>query len=191
MDWNGVPDSAQGRLNVSVWHDVVQENSEKATAELPSNENGDPLGKIVTIWHNYKNLDQKDEIVTFTHANMAAATAALISTLPLRQRFSSADLVLPASSFHIPYVLCQTLAALYTHTSLAITSVAEPGVDLTLATRSVSPTVIITSAETMAALHKKETAGITSVVPEIRKIHPSSNNVRRPNANRTAYYSDS
>ena len=168
MDWNGVPDAAQGRLNVSVWHDVVQENQGKASGELPTNENGDAPGNVISVWQS-KQLDSKPEIVTFTQKNMVSAISALISALPLRQRLSSADLVLPASSFHIPYVLCQTMAALFMHTSLAINSVAEPGVDLTLATRSISPTVIIASAETMAALHAKETAGMNSAAQRLGK----------------------
>lgn len=168
MDWNGVPDSAQGRLSVSVWHDVVDEQKETAAGELPTNENGDTPGDIVTIWESSQ-LDAKPEIMTFTQRNMVSAISALITALPLRQRFSSADLVLPASSFRITYVFCQTMAALFQHTSLAITSVAEPGVDLALATRSVAPTVIIASAETMAALHTKEIAGITSAVHKLGK----------------------
>ena len=168
MDWNGVPDSAQGRLNVSVWHDVVQENQSTASGDLPTNETGDAPSDVITIWQP-KQMDAKPFIVPFTQSNLVSAIAALITALPLRQRLSSVDLFLPASSFPIPYVFCQTMAALYTHASLAITSVAEPGVELSLATRSVAPTVIVASAETLAALHSKEIAGITSAVQEVGK----------------------
>lgn len=168
MDWNGVPDAAQGRLNVSVWHDIVEENKSQATSELPTNDEGDRPAEIVTVWQP-ANVTDKPDIVTFTHGNMVAATSALISTLPTRQRFSSADLVLPASSFHLPYVLCQTFAALFQHASLVITSVAAPGVDLSLATRGVSPTVIIASAETMAALHQRESSGMTYMAEKVGK----------------------
>ena len=164
MDWNGVPDAASDRLSVSVWHDVVEENQSKATSTLPSNEDGDKPPGVISVWQNIKDLNQTPQLTTFTDANLVAATSALISALPLRQRLSPADLVLPASSFNYPYVLCQTLAALFMHSSVAITSVAEPGVDLALATRGVSPTVVIASAETMASLHARETANVTSVV---------------------------
>lgn len=155
MDWNGAPDSAKDRMKVSVWHDVVEEQQPKvANAELPANET---LGEVVSAWQS-RTLDSKPEIVSFSHGNFVSAIASLISTLPLRQRLSPADLVLPASSFNIPYVLCQTLASLYQHASIAITSIAEPGVDLALATRGVKPTVIIASAESMAALHQQSTS---------------------------------
>lgn len=160
MDWNGVPDGAEGHLSVNVWHDVVEENRAKASTELPGNEGTTPEDVIV-VWQSAK-PDLKSEIVTLTQANLVAATAALISAVPLRQRFTPEDLVLPADTFTHSYVLCQTFAALFTHASLAINSVAMPGVDLALARRGVAPTVIIASAETMAKLHQQETAGINS-----------------------------
>lgn len=169
MDWNGVPDSAEGRLSAGVWHDIVEENISTATADLPSNDMGDAPGSIVTIWQNIHDLSLPPTITTFTHANFTSAIAALISALPLRQRFGPSDLVLPASSFNIPYVLCQTFAALFTHASISITSVAEPGVDLALARRGIRPTVIIASAETMAKLHALETKDISSMIQKVSK----------------------
>ncbi|KAF7194921.1 Long-chain-fatty-acid--CoA ligase 3 [Pseudocercospora fuligena] len=161
MDWNGVPDEAAGRLVVSVWHDVVEDNKATATTELPSNDTGDAPGDIVTVWQP-SDPAILPQIVPFTQTNIVAAIAALVTAIPMRQRLSSADLVLPADTFTHSYVLCQTLAALYMHCSVAITSVAAPGVDLQLARRGVAPTVIIASAETMAKLHQQETAGISS-----------------------------
>ena len=70
-------------------------------------------------------------------------------------------------------MLCQTLAALYSHASLAITSVAEPGVDLALASRGVSPTVIISSAETLRSLHDAETAGISNALQKFAHVSQS------------------
>jgi acyl-CoA synthetase (AMP-forming)/AMP-acid ligase II len=168
MDWHGVPESAQNRLTVSVWHDVVEETQATAGADLPTNETGNKPEEVITIWQP-TDISHPPEIVPFTQRNIVSAIAALISALPLRQRLSSADLVLPANSFHIPYVLCQTLAALYQHASLAITSVAQPGVDLSSATRSISPTVIIASAETLATMHAKETADVTSAAQRLGK----------------------
>ena len=168
MDWNGTPDFAQDHLTVSVWHDIVAEHKSSATAKLPTNATGEKPGDLIACWQP-TDPQIKPEIVTFTQSNLVSATAALISALPLRQRFTSADLVLPADSFTHTYVLLQTFAALFTHASVAINSVAGPGVDLTLASRSVSPTVIIASAETMAAMHNKETAGVTSAVQKVGK----------------------
>ena len=173
MDWNGTPDFAQHRLTVSVWHDIVQENSSKASSQLPTNDDGAKPGDVVVVWQNYQHISAKPEIATFTQQNLVSAISALITTLPLRQRLSPSDLVLPASSFNVPYVLCQTLAALYQHSSLAITSVAEPGVDLALTTRGIAPTVIIASAETMAKLHKQEISGMTSSIQRFGKFTQS------------------
>lgn len=171
MDWNGVPDSAQARLSVSVWHDVVEDDMGKASGKLPAANDGAKPGDVITIWQG-KDLN-KSEIVTFSQRNLVSGIGALVTALPARQRLNAADLVLPASSFPIPYVLCQTMAALYQHSSLAITSVAEPGVDLSLATRSVAPTVVIASAETMAALHHKDTAALSGLLQKYGKFSQS------------------
>jgi hypothetical protein len=103
--------------------------------------------------------------------NMVAAIAALISALPLGQRLGPSDLVLPADSFSHSYVLCLTMAALFSHSSLAINSVAGPGIDLDLATRGVSPTVIISSSQTLAKLHKSRMSGASSGMQKL--VHSS------------------
>ncbi|KAK4888434.1 hypothetical protein LTR27_012657 [Elasticomyces elasticus] len=168
MDWNGSPGAASGTLKVSVWHDVVASKMSTASPDLPTNEEGEAPADLISVWQP-TDPNQQPEIVTFTHRNLVAATAALISALPLRQRLTSADMVLPAASLTHTYVLCQTFAALFTHASLALTSVAGPGVELAKATRGVSPTVIIASPETLAAMHQKETAGITSAAQRVGK----------------------
>lgn len=173
MDWSGIPESASGRLTVSVWHDVVDEAKDTASADLPSNEQGEKPGDLIAVWQPTTAQDAQADIVTFTQGNLVAAISALISALPLRQRFTPADLVLPADTFTHTYILCQTLAALFTHASLAINSVASPGIDLALASRSVSPTVILASAETMAALHAKETAGISTNLQKLGQYNQS------------------
>ncbi|KAI5365519.1 putative AMP-dependent synthetase/ligase, ANL domain-containing protein [Septoria linicola] len=167
MDWNGVPDNAQARLRFSVWHDVVDENKSAAT-ELPSNEDSDKPGEVVFVWQPTV-PDLKPQIVALSQGNIVAATAALITAIPLRQRLSSADLVLPVDTFTYSYVLCQTFAALFMHASLAINSVATAGVDLALARRGVAPTVIIAGAETLAKLHQQETGAVSSGLQKFGK----------------------
>ncbi|KAI7652532.1 acetyl-CoA synthetase-like protein, partial [Hortaea werneckii] len=153
VDWNGGPTNSKNNLNVSVWHELVESApSSIATAPLPANQAGEQLGNIITVWQP-ADPQSKPEITTFTHANLISATAALITALPLRQRIVPSDLLLPADSFTNSYILCQTLAALYLHANLAITSVAGPGVDLHLATRSIAPTIILASPETLIKLH--------------------------------------
>lgn len=168
MDWNGVPSQASDRLTVSVWHDIVEEKKASATSSLPANTPDEKLPNLVSIWQPTDN-QSKPTITSFTQANIVAATASLITAIPLRQRLTPSDLVLPADHFSHTYILCNTFAALFAHTSLAINSVAAPGVDLTLASRSVSPTVILASAESLAARYNHETAGMTSAVQKFGK----------------------
>lgn len=168
MDWSGKPDAAQGRLNVAVWHDVVAQKASDPDAKVLLPADSVTPEPVVIVWQHVDPA-VKPEIVTFTHANLVAAIAALTSAIPLRQRFTSADLVLPADTLTHSYVLCLTLAALFMHASVAINSVAVPGVELALARRGVAPTVIIASAETLAELHKRETAGITSLAQNFGK----------------------
>lgn len=54
------------------------------------------------------------------------------------------------------------MAALFSHSTVIINSVAGPGIDLTLATRSIAPTVTVISAETAVKLHSTTTQTITS-----------------------------
>lgn len=161
MDWTGVPDSAQSRLSISVWNDILEDASKSATSALPTNDTVEKPSNVITIWQP-ADLSAKPIVTTFTQSNIVSAVAALITSLPLRQRINAADLVLPADSFNRSYVLCWTLAALFTHASLAISSVAGPKAPLAAATRSISPTIIIASSETMSSLHAETTAKITS-----------------------------
>jgi acyl-CoA synthetase (AMP-forming)/AMP-acid ligase II len=160
MDWSGQPNGAQGKLKVAVWHELVADST--GPVELPTNAEGKTPTDVTIVWQS-TDPAVKPEIVNFTQENLVSAIAALISAVPLRQRLSPADLVLTADSFTHSYALCQTLAALFMHSSIVINSVAVPGVDLALAQRGAAPTVIIASAETMATLHRKETAGVTSL----------------------------
>lgn len=93
---------------------------------------------------------------------MVAAIAALISALPLRQRLGPPDIVLPADAFSHSYVLCLTMAALFSHSSLSINSVAGTGVELALASRGVAPTVIVASSQSLSKLHQNHISGGSS-----------------------------
>lgn len=87
--------------------------------------------------------------------NIVAGVSALISCLPAQQRFNPSDLLLPVDSLHAIYPLSLTLAALHSHASVALNSVAGPGSDLDLTTRTVAPTIIVASAETISRYHAK------------------------------------
>jgi len=164
MDWSGQPKAAEGKLKVGVWHEMTAEST--GDIQLPTNADGKTPTDVTVVWQ-HTDPAVKPEIVNFTHENLVSAIAALISAVPLRQRLSPADLVLPADSFTHSYALCMTLGALFMHASIVINSVAVPGVDLALARRGAAPTVIIASAETLAALHRQETAGVTSLAQNL------------------------
>ncbi|KAK6439421.1 hypothetical protein LTR95_004369 [Oleoguttula sp. CCFEE 5521] len=163
MDWKSTPEAVQGKLTVEAWHVILQDQGEWEKVEMPRYSKTDPKKGVVAVYQP-SDVTKEATITTFTSANIIAAVSGLLNSLPLRQRLSPADLVLPADSFNSSYTLCWTLAALYTHTSLAITSVASAGVDFSTVSRSVSPTVVVASAATMAGLHEKEPSGITSKV---------------------------
>ncbi|KAL2354661.1 hypothetical protein BJ546DRAFT_975518 [Cryomyces antarcticus] len=160
MDWHQKPEGTGNRVGVSVWHDLVLDQKRATSVELPTNEQGSKPANITTIWQ--KKQGAMGEVVEFTQQNMVAAIAAQISALPARQRMSPSDLFLPADAFTHAYVLTLTLAALFSHASIAITSVASPGVDLSLVTRNVAPTIIVASAETAASLHSATHSTATS-----------------------------
>jgi hypothetical protein len=155
MDWTEIPEGLGGSIDVSVWHETIQDHQGDPPAfpDLKSNE----LGKIVTLW-DYDALQSgskapTSEVVEFTHANFVAAIGALIAAIPLGARLNSTDLFFSADSYTGSYTLCQTFAALFCGASLAITSVAGPSADLTFAAKRISPTVVVVSAQSAADLH--------------------------------------
>lgn len=75
--------------------------------------------------------------------------AGLLATLPRGQPLSHADTLLPTSSLTTPYTLCWALGALYNNASLALTSVAGPGVDLFASLASFQPTILVTAPGTL------------------------------------------
>ncbi|KAH9882670.1 hypothetical protein J1614_000906 [Plenodomus biglobosus] len=158
MDWSEVPEGIGGKIDVSVWHELVQEHKASADIQLP--ENKDKAPSIAFLWQ--ETVGKPAEIVDFTQQNLTAAVGALITALPAAHRLNASDTFLPADAFTNSYCLCLTLAALFSHATVIINSVAGPGVDLTLASRSIAPTVTVISAETAAKLHSATNISITS-----------------------------
>lgn len=155
MDWNEVPEGIGGKIDVSVWHQLVQDQKNGSTT-LPADTDKAP--NVVFLWQ--EGVGKSAEVVEFTQQNLSAATGALISALPGPHRFSASDTFLPADVFSNSYSLCLTLAALYCHSTVIVNSVAGPGVDLTLASRSIAPTIAVVSAESAAKLHSNTTTSI-------------------------------
>lgn len=169
MDWTEVPEGLGGSIDVSVWHELVQDHSGDAPPfpELKS----DQLGKIITLWDSESlqsgTKSPTNEVVEFTHGNFVAAIASLLAALPARQRLNAHDLFLSADSFTNSYALCLTLGALFSGASLAITSVAGPNADLTFAAKRIAPTVVVTSAQSAAELHAASAPKVKSGIPKL------------------------
>ncbi|KAL1593040.1 hypothetical protein SLS59_009510 [Nothophoma quercina] len=153
MDWSEVPEGIGGKVDVSVWHELVQDS--KHTEDVLPSDAGKAPG-VVFLWQEA--VGKPAEVVEFTQQNIAAAVGSLITSLPTAQRFSASDTFLPADTFTNSYCLCLTLAALFSHSTVIINSVAGPGVDLALATRSLAPTIVVASAETVAKVHNTTAA---------------------------------
>ncbi|KAI9712383.1 MAG: hypothetical protein M1820_001596 [Bogoriella megaspora] len=158
MDWNQVPEGAGGKLEVAVWHDLVQDQQNAAPSHLQDNKSGASPGHVISV---YQKTGGQEEIVEFTQENIVSAVGATISALYPRERINPSDLLLPADSLTETYCLTHTLAALFSHASVAINSVAGPGVDLALASRSIAPTIVVASAESAAKLHSTSSEPIT------------------------------
>ncbi|EON69380.1 hypothetical protein W97_08640 [Coniosporium apollinis CBS 100218] len=164
VGWGDVPESIGRKIGVSVWHELVKENRNSA-AELPTVESGQKPGNIVAVWQGRTGAE--NQVVEFTQGNMVAAVAALIYALPSTQRMNPSDLFLPVDSLTHTYTLALTLAALFCRATVAINSVAGPGVQISLAARTIAPTIIAASAETAAKLHSDTS---TSVVGSMKKL---------------------
>jgi AMP-binding enzyme len=157
MDWTEVPAGLGGKVDVSVWHELVQDHSGSSPPpELKASE----LGTITVVWQS-ENL-KPGELVEFTHANFIAAVASLLVALPFVERLVPSDLVLPADSLTNAYCLSQTLVALWSGASIVLCSVAGPEADLTFATSQISPTVVIVTAESAAKLHTDSSPAVQS-----------------------------
>lgn len=156
MDWNEVPQGAGGSVNVSTWQDIINDSPVDAGKELPPLE-GQKEPRDVTIFWQSK-PGQQEEMVRFTSANLISAIAAQLFAVPTAHRLGPSDLFLPADSLANTHTLVLTLAALFSNASVAFNSVASQADDFTVATRGVSPTVVVATPAALLKTHKEATA---------------------------------
>lgn len=97
-----------------------------------------------------------------------AAIAAQLSVLPRSHRLGPADLVLPLESLSNIWALTVVLAALFSNSSLALTSVTAHKAKYDIALRTVSPTVVIAPTQTMTKAYHDWKAAASSVPQKIR-----------------------
>ncbi|KAI9777246.1 MAG: hypothetical protein M1839_008976 [Geoglossum umbratile] len=159
MDWNEVPEGIGGQAGVGVWHEIVEEKKATVSPTLPDNAEHEPLKDLVSIWHGEK--DDVGEVVEFTQKNLVAAIGSIISSLPKNRRFNSSDLLLPVESLSVIYPLTLTFAALFSGASIVLNSAVSQKTDIDLATRSVSPTIVVASAEIITRSISKTRSGMT------------------------------
>ena len=81
--------------------------------------------------------------------NLVAAVAAQMFSLPKNERLGTTDVVLPLTPIADQYTLVLALAALYSNSSLALTSVSGHTVEYSAAFRGIAPTVIVATSPTM------------------------------------------
>lgn len=160
MDWTEVPEDVGGKIEVSVWHELVKDaqNGTDLPTDLKS-------GNIVTL--SWQAKSSSYEVVEFTQKNLAAAVGALVTALPPSQRFNPSDLFLPADSLTDTYTLCLTLAALFQHATVALNSVAGPDVNIADCSRSIAPTVIVASASAGVTLYETHGKNVTGMLTKM------------------------
>ncbi|KAL9001783.1 MAG: hypothetical protein Q9188_005257 [Gyalolechia gomerana] len=149
MEWNEVPEGAGGKAEIAVWHDIFEEKRSLVSTDLPTDNPEKPPTNITVISENPSNLSTGFKVVEFTQQDVAASVSAQISALPRPHRFKPSDLLISLAPLCLMYPLTVTLAALYSNTSLALTSVSGEGAPYEAAFRSCKPTVVIASPGTV------------------------------------------
>lgn len=146
LDWSEVPEGAGGSVSVTTWRDIVDVD---VRAELPG-KTEEPAGDVVLFWAAGAKGGPY-EMVRFTQANLVAGVSGQLAGLPAKERLDASDLFLAADSLAHSHTLTLTLAALFSHASVALNSVAEQALDLELATVGIAPTVVTASPGTLLA----------------------------------------
>ncbi|KAI1746526.1 hypothetical protein F4782DRAFT_55575 [Xylaria castorea] len=165
LDWNEVPKGMGGKVNVSTWQDILNDNPQNAGTELPSSDNQAAAPDVITFWTS--KADSVEEMARFTQGNLVSAVSAQLVAIPTKERFSPADLFLPAASLSSSYTLVLTLVAIYSNASVAFNSVAGTSTDIALATQGVAPTVIVATPETLSKTHSETKGRITSALTSL------------------------
>lgn len=160
MDWNEVPQGTGSSVNVSTWQDIINDSPVDAGKELPPLE-GQKAPRDVTVFWKAK-PGQQEEMVRFTSANLISGVAAQLFAVATSQRIGSSDLFLPADSLANTHTLVLTLAALYSNASVAFNSVAAQADDLAIATRGVSPTILVATPAALLKTHQDAIARVNS-----------------------------
>ncbi|KAI0472078.1 hypothetical protein GGR56DRAFT_106139 [Xylariaceae sp. FL0804] len=165
LDWNEVPKGMGGSINVSTWQEIMNDNPQTADTDLPAADPSAEVKDVIMFWQSESG--DLEEMVSFTQGNLVSAISAQLLAVPSTQRFSPADLFLPAASLSASYPLVLTLAALYSNSSVAFNSVAGITPDLSIATMGIAPTVVVATPETLKKTHDESKGKITSYLASL------------------------
>ncbi|KAI1135129.1 hypothetical protein F5Y05DRAFT_182919 [Hypoxylon sp. FL0543] len=158
LDWNEVPKGIGGRVNISTWQDILNDNPVAAGTELPEADPKAEIQDVVTFWQSKPGA--LEEMVRFTQGNLVSAISAQLTAVPQKERFSPADLFLPSVTLSSSFPLILTLAALYSNSSVAFNSVAGTKPDLALATAGVAPTIVVATPQTLQKTHAETSSKV-------------------------------
>lgn len=165
MGWDEVPEGMGGSVNVATWQDIINDAPASAGAELQPLDPAYQPSDVVAFWQSKSG--KMEEMVRFTQSNLVAGIAGQLASTPAKERLNPSDLFLPAESLTHVHTLVITLAALYSNTSVALTSVAGQSPDLDLATRGVAPTVIVASPTSLLRTHAECSGKIGSALAKL------------------------
>lgn len=166
LDWNEVPKGMGGAVNVATWHDLVAEAPQDAGREVLPVEGQKEPRDVTVFWQK---AGEMEEMVRFTSANLVSAVSAQIFAVPTSQRLGPSDLFLPAAPLSDIYTLTQTLAALFSNSSIAFNSAAGQSRNLQVATRGISPTVIVSTPEALLQTRAEAADSLKSFIA--RAVH--------------------
>lgn len=143
----------------TLWHEIINRPNLQRGASVPHDI---PSSDVPAVSFISLNEDNKSPtLTTYTQRNLVSAIAAQIAALPARHRISTSDTFLAADSFSNPAILITTFAALFSNANLALHSVASNSIDLGLACRGISPTIIATSSTSAKKLHSTTLSSVT------------------------------
>ncbi|KAI1194952.1 hypothetical protein F5X97DRAFT_261501 [Nemania serpens] len=162
LDWNEVPKGVGGKVNVSTWQDILNDNPQTSGTQLPPADNQAAAPDVIMF--QASKADSVEEMARFTQGNLVSAVSAQLVAIPTKERFSPADLFLPAAPLSSSYALVLTLVALYSNSSVAFNSVAGTSPDLALATQGVAPTIIVATPETLLKTHAETHGKVVSAL---------------------------
>ncbi|KAK3297488.1 uncharacterized protein B0H64DRAFT_319031 [Chaetomium fimeti] len=160
MDWNEVPQGTGSSVNVSTWQDIINDSPVDAGKNLPRLDEQEAPRDVTVFWQSKPG--QQEEMVRFTSANLISGVAAQIFAVSTSQRIGPSDLFLPADSLANTHTLVLTLAALFSNASVAFNSVAPQADDLTVATRGVSPTILVATPAALLKTHQDSIARVNA-----------------------------